>query len=444
MRVNGSALVVVLTVFLCLPSTALGVVGAPDVAPASTLLYPYFEVDPSDPNGVTTLLTVVNSSATAALAHFTLWTDLGVPTETFNVYLTGYDVQAINLRDILVQGLAPRTASAGQDPTGTISPKGPVSQDINFASCSGSRDPDELDPYGDDGPAPGFGLPPDVPWLGAERLAELRRAHSGQALLSTAWSAAGRCVSTSRGDGILRGYVTVDTVNSCTSLTPIAPSYFTFVTFQNVLFGDFLVVDPSQNFAEGEAAVHVESYPWDFAGLSASTPTFYGGYGGDAWQTRLEALPTRFVVPWGNGSGLVTWRSAEQIPPADGWACGGALSPYPLDVAGVAVFDTEENALGFAPGLSFSVAAQSDAVNEAGFPGTGAGKGGVLFVDLRTTTPTGAFGTRHQGWLLHRTRTEPPGGNGRFLSMTRAVVLDGADSNVLGPLAAPASNGGVR
>ncbi|MHB8798230.1 MAG: hypothetical protein ACYDBY_07180 [Thermoanaerobaculia bacterium] len=441
---NGSILIVVLTTCLSCPSTALAVIGASDVAPAATLLYPYFEVDPSNPYGVTTLLTVANSSATASVVHFTLWTDLGVPTETFNVYLTGYDVQAINLRDILVQGLAPRTASDGQDPTDQISPQGPVSQDINFASCSGSLDPDELDPYGADGPAPGYGLPPEVPWLGAERVAELQRAHSGQPLVSAAWAAAGRCVSTSRGDGILRGYVTADTVNSCTSRTPVSPGYYTDVSFQNVLFGDFLIVDLAQNFAEGEAAVHVEAYPWDFAGLTASTPTFYGAYGGDAWRTAREALPTRFVVPWGNGSDLVTWRSAEQPLPADGWACGGALSPYPLDVAGVSVFDTEENALGFSPGLSFSVAAQSDAVNEAGFPGAGTGKGGLLFVDLRTTTASGAFGTRHQGWLLHRTRPEPPGGQGRFLSMTRAIVLDGADANVLGPSAASPSNGGAR
>ncbi|HBL30141.1 MAG TPA: hypothetical protein DD490_25165, partial [Acidobacteria bacterium] len=55
----------------------------------------------------------------------------------WDVYLTGYDVQTVNLRDILVSGILPRTASAGQDPTNTISPKGPISQDINFASCGG-------------------------------------------------------------------------------------------------------------------------------------------------------------------------------------------------------------------------------------------------------------------------------------------------------------------
>ena len=76
-----------------------------------------------------------NASATATLVHVTVWSEMHVPVYTFDVYLTGYDVQPINVRDIL-NGVLPRTASAGQDPGNLISPKGPLSQDINFASCS--------------------------------------------------------------------------------------------------------------------------------------------------------------------------------------------------------------------------------------------------------------------------------------------------------------------
>ncbi len=121
----------------CLAAPAFAVIGTVDDVPAATLLLPYFEVDLDDPNGVTTLLSINNASATAVLAHVVLWTDLSVHVLDFNVYLTGYDVQSINLRDILVNGNLPLTASAGQDPTDTISPQGPASQDINFASCTG-------------------------------------------------------------------------------------------------------------------------------------------------------------------------------------------------------------------------------------------------------------------------------------------------------------------
>ncbi len=96
-----------------------------DDVPAATLLLPYFEVDLDGPNGITTLLSINNASATAVLAHVMVWSDVSVHVLDFDVYLTGYDVQSINLRDILVNGNLPVTASAGQDPTDTISAAGP-------------------------------------------------------------------------------------------------------------------------------------------------------------------------------------------------------------------------------------------------------------------------------------------------------------------------------
>ena len=93
---------------------------------------------------MTTLFSVNNASATAVLAHVVVWSDLSVPVLDFNIYLTGYDVQTINLRDILVNGSLPRTASDGQDPQDTISPQGDFSQDINFASCTGQLPPPAL------------------------------------------------------------------------------------------------------------------------------------------------------------------------------------------------------------------------------------------------------------------------------------------------------------
>ena len=62
--------------------------------PAATLLLPYFEVNLNDPNGLTTLFSVNNASATAVLAHVVLWSDLSVPVLAFTtggiVYPTLY------------------------------------------------------------------------------------------------------------------------------------------------------------------------------------------------------------------------------------------------------------------------------------------------------------------------------------------------------------------
>src|SRR3954469_11725025 len=119
-----TALCLALLGLLGLGGQALAVICTIDEVPAATLLLPYFEVDFSNPNGANTLFSVNNASATAVLAHVVVWSDLSKVVLDFNIYLTGYDVQTVNLRDILVSGIIPRTASAGQDPGDAISPKG--------------------------------------------------------------------------------------------------------------------------------------------------------------------------------------------------------------------------------------------------------------------------------------------------------------------------------
>src|SRR4029079_6179623 len=113
------------------PSPAAAKTCAVDVVPAATLLLPYFEVDLKSPAGRTTLMSINNMSDRATLAHVVLWTDLGVPTLAFDVYLTGYDVQTLNLRD-LFPGSLPATADAPRDFGDTVSPKGALSEDTGF------------------------------------------------------------------------------------------------------------------------------------------------------------------------------------------------------------------------------------------------------------------------------------------------------------------------
>src|SRR5947207_10817781 len=81
--------------------------------PAATLLLPYFEVDTVAPTGAgaTTLFTIVNTSRYPQIAHVTLWTDWAYPVLSFNVFLTGYDVQGFNLFDIIVRGFIARVPS---------------------------------------------------------------------------------------------------------------------------------------------------------------------------------------------------------------------------------------------------------------------------------------------------------------------------------------------
>src|SRR6185436_12652120 len=95
------------------------------VQPAATLLLPYFEVDFKSPASTakTTLFTVQNVSNLPQIAQVTLWTDWGFPALNFNIFLTGYDVQGINLYDVFARATIAPGAVPG---TGGTSNKNPV------------------------------------------------------------------------------------------------------------------------------------------------------------------------------------------------------------------------------------------------------------------------------------------------------------------------------
>src|SRR6185295_1562319 len=163
--------------------------------------------------GVNTLFSINNAAATAVLTHVVLWSDLSVPTFDFNVYLTGYDVQTVSIRDIF-NGTVPCTASPGQ--ASSCSPQGSFSTPISFASCNGQLPP-----------------PPIPPAF----MAHLKAAHTG--LFSSILNG---CAGRAFGDNIARGYITVDTVNNCTLRFPGDTGYFASggtgdATNQNVLWG---------------------------------------------------------------------------------------------------------------------------------------------------------------------------------------------------------------
>lgn len=317
------------------PPGARAEIGTMDVVPAATLLLPYFEVDLGKSNGRTTLFSVNNASATAVVAQVTVWTDWGIPSFGFQIYLTGYDVQAINMRDIF-NGILPVTADAGSDPTDTLSPKGRISQDINF--------PGSIGPCGSsqttyNNPDPTLAI----------KVQNLQRVHEG---LSSPID--GRCWGENYGDQIARGYVTVDTVFICGLLTPADAGYQTTeVTNQNVLWGDSLLIDPSKNTAEGETLVHIEACPSPFvgngAGLCPFAPgdyTFYGRYANIAGQDSREPLATTFAARFekGKATNFLVWRDTKTSPTgANGHqACGGHPSWFPLSQTDVVGFDEQE------------------------------------------------------------------------------------------------------
>ncbi|HEX3551714.1 MAG TPA: hypothetical protein VIA62_00620 [Thermoanaerobaculia bacterium] len=414
-------------ILLCLLGTAVpagAVLCTIDAVPAATLLLPYFEVDLNNPNGLTTLFSINNASATAALAHVTVWSDLSVPVLDFNVYLTGYDVQTINLRDLLA-GSIPVTASDGQDPVDKISPQGPKSQDVNFASCTGQLPP------------------PPLPPSFVQHLA-LALTGKGSPLFG------GLCAGRNLGDNIARGYITVDTVNNCTLRLPSDINYFTQdISFQNVLWGDFFYVNSANNFATGYDLVHVEASLTDPATTTAGRYTFYGRYVGWNAMDHREPLGGLFdgtfwfnltiQTPFGSTTiftNTIAWRDSKtNQQPFTCPATTGRPSWYPLGQEGIDIFDETEQVntpqtFPFSPQppqqgiIPFPAEAQSTRIGGPDFPVPF--DFGWLYLNLHTTVsgnPNPPFDpAAAQAWVM----TQNAALTGHFSVGSNAIQLDSA------------------
>jgi hypothetical protein len=300
--------------------------------PAATLLVPYFEVDLANPAGANTYFTVNNASATAVLGHVTVWSAMHVPVYTFDIYLTGYDVQQVNVRDV-INGRLPATASDGQDLGDTnnrndgISNQGPLSQDINFASCQAS-------------------LPPAaVPQMTVDHM---RASLTGQQSPVT-----GMCATKPDGTSIARGYITVDTVNQCTSMTPADPGYFAaggsgVATNQNILWGDYTYTNHIGGLDSGDASplVHITANALDPETSVPGEYTFYGRL--VAWSAidNREPLSTLFMSrfvnsPTAGTTSLTVWRDARVAQ--NYFGCGTTPNWYPLSQWAAGFFDEQEN-----------------------------------------------------------------------------------------------------
>jgi hypothetical protein len=296
--------------------------------PASTLLLPYFEVDLKNPGGANTFFTVNNASASATLVHVTLWSEMHVPVYVFDVYLTGYDVQPMSVRDIL-NGVLPRTASVGQDPGNLISPKGPLSQDINFASCTGN-----------------LPIPTPTP---------ATIAHIKAALTGVASPVNGQCATRSNSTPtIAKGYITMDVTNACSSLFPGETGYFVnggggIAGNRNQIWGDYVQANHLSGLdgGDGSPLVHIIANALDPELNTPGQYTFYGRVNGFSAADNREPLTTTFMARYASvttagfqPTNLTVWR--DNKGPQAFFACGTTPAWYPLKQKQIIFFDEQE------------------------------------------------------------------------------------------------------
>jgi hypothetical protein len=315
-----TVLCLALVSLLALGGSAIAEICTVDAVPASSLLVHYFEVELDNDQGLTTLFSINNASAAPTLAHVTLWTDWSIPTIDFDVYLTGFDVQSFNLRDFFTTGLLPQTA-----PDDDFSNRGAFSfPHVVFPGCGGNL------PIGN--------LPPILIDL-------ITQAHTGVGVSFFG----GLCAGENYGDNVARGYITIDQVEACSTLFPNSPGYFGvggIAGNDNILWGDVFYVDPSNNFAQGETAVHIESAPAGF--FVPGDYTFYGRYVAFTAADQREPLATTFGTRYltggafDGGTDILCWRDTKTDPQPRNCALG-APPPMPLSQTQVVIFDEEEN-----------------------------------------------------------------------------------------------------
>ena len=293
----------------------------------ATLLYPYFEADLNFFNGPATLISLNNGLADDTLVRVVFWTDWGNPTLAFDVYLPGFSVQTLNLRDTMNGGI-PSTGD-GADLSA-------------FDNC-------DVNPPFHSNPA-----------LTADEIAQLQADHTGQL-----GPLADNCAGSPHTDGIARGYITVDVVDECSGVEGFAPdvtpastsspSYFTngdgtgVAIDENRLWGDIFYLSNDAASAQGSPAVALWA---DADAFSAPSQfTFYGRFSN--WDTRDNRVPLprawsqRFINggPFAGGADLVVYQDTGQ---GEAFAdCGSTPSGFPLDSLLFAIADTGDEILDF-------------------------------------------------------------------------------------------------
>lgn len=358
------------------------------VMPAATLLLPYFEVDPDFPGTKSTIFSVTNVTNADRVVRVTLWTDYSFPVISFNIYLTGYDVQSINLFDVIVRGIIAPDEGTGYEK----SPRGPLSDPStqnNGQFCD--RMPGALDDIYVQRMLSAF-LEGNVPPIGTiiPGCDEVGNVHENAV-----------------------GYATIDVVGNCFFFQPNEPEYFTEdIRYDNVLTGEYQQINLQENHAQINPLVHIRAIP------EGGTPsgrqhgahnktnfdrTFYDRYSPANFSDARQPLPSRFAARWIQGpfgyeTSYKIWREGTT-------GAGSECADYPdnanLPVREVVVFDEAENLVAGAVTLPETSLL---AVNDGEMPQlTNGATGGWTYFNLDTTA---GDGEATQNWVVVSMRSQ--------------------------------------
>jgi hypothetical protein len=362
--------------------------------PAATLLLPYFEVDLGAAGaGKTTVFSITNVSPTPQIVGVTLWTDWAYPVITFPMFLTGYDVQPINLYDVIVRGLIGSTTGTSTSSPNARNPGG-VSTNPNLGTTplTNLANPNFLASAATScaaGRLPGI-LPPAV---STDVRSIFSTGSSAQTTIRCGSTGADTKFGSDHGNKAI-GYATIDVLATCSPAFPTDPAYWSLLLYDNVLTGDYQIVDSNPvtgNYAGGNPLVHIRAIPEGGpAGGAQQTDlpfTFYNRY---TTTDRRQPLPSVFAARWiaGSNAAFATnytiWREGLTAGSA---SCDQYARNQSMLAGEIVRFDEHENAtVGFAaPPSSGAIfpATSSTAATSVRFPPmTGTDNGGWMYLNM--------------------------------------------------------------
>jgi hypothetical protein len=271
-----------------LANAASAVTCTNDQHPAATLLVPYFQVSvgpDGTPFGGTalardTIVTIANASSAPMIAHVNVYDRYSSLQLDFNVALTGFDVQAWRMSDIL-SGNLPVTVNANGDDACQSNPNANVFPD-----------------------ADGFiRVRPSSPATALDNTAGITKYGTPAFSFALGKLLAQECDGTV--DPLAIGYIVIDHANYCNLSDPTDPNYYyhNAIGMENNLFGEIIFTSGNGLPTFGISTVNIEAdTTLGTAALAAAANddyarTFYARY----WETVPSTYPANVCPNCGSG-----------------------------------------------------------------------------------------------------------------------------------------------
>lgn len=262
---------------LAIASSAGAVTCTVDQRPAATLLVPYFQVSfdasgslvTTGPGAVDTIVTIANASAAPMIAHVNVFDRYSVLQLDFNVALTGFDVQAMRMSDVIT-GLLPDTL------------------DFNGKDACQRNSASNVYPNSN-----GFiRVKPLAPATGQDNI-QATTDYVGRFSLPGLVDALRFDCTTNANDLNAIGYIVIDHVNYCNLSDPTDPNYYyrDAIGMENNLWGEIIFTSGTGIPTYAMSTVNMET-DVTFGNAAEQNPavpvrTFYARY----WSASVDTPP---------------------------------------------------------------------------------------------------------------------------------------------------------